>query len=131
MKQSSDPDIVKPVTRTAGAPPRPVVYSPETTAAYGAVIDAGMTGDVDQVLVALRHLMMMVHCDFTGELREAHTHGLPTLYCKGCGDGMEPDPIPSLCVGCVSEALARGVDPDPTELKMARLAQGPLFPEHR
>ena len=48
------------------------------------------------------------------------------LYCEGCGDGMEPDPVPTLCVGCVNEALIRGVDPDPEELKAARIEQGPL-----
>jgi hypothetical protein len=53
---------------------RIVVYSPETTAAYGNVIDAGMVGNEEDVVTALRHLMMMVHCDFTGELRLPHTH---------------------------------------------------------
>lgn len=57
--------------------PRTVVYSPETTRAYGAVIDASMTGGADAVLAALRHLAMMVHCDFTGELRLPHTHASP------------------------------------------------------
>ena len=74
MKQSKPADQAEPVTEDVSAPPRTVVYSPETTRAYGAVIDAGMTGGADDVLVALRHLAMMVHCDFTGELRLPHTH---------------------------------------------------------
>lgn len=51
-------------------------YSPETIAAYGAVIDAGFVagGDID---AALRHLATMVHCDIAGELRQPHTHVSP------------------------------------------------------
>jgi hypothetical protein len=51
-----------------------VVYSPETTAAYATVIETGLRGTADDMLVALRHLATMVHCDFTGELRAPHTH---------------------------------------------------------
>jgi hypothetical protein len=90
-------------------PPRTVVYSPETTAAYGAVIDAGMTGNADDVLIALRHLMMMVHCDFTGELRQPHYYPWPGQgmrqqeserdVCVVCGNLLYPAPEPH-CEGC-------------------------------
>lgn len=74
MKQSNDPDTTEPVTAEANPPPRTVVYSPETTAAYATVIEMGLRGTADDMLVALRHLATMVHCDFTGELRAPHTH---------------------------------------------------------
>jgi hypothetical protein len=51
-----------------------VAYSPETTAAYAVIIETGLRGTADDMLVALRHLAMMVHCDFAGELRAPHTH---------------------------------------------------------
>jgi hypothetical protein len=38
-----------------------------------------MIGDGADVLIALRHLMMMVHCDFTGELRQPHYYPWPGL----------------------------------------------------
>jgi len=53
------------------------------------------------------------------------------IYCQGCGDGMEPDPVPSLCIGCVNEALHLGVDPDPEELRAARLEQEASNPAKR
>ena len=83
VKQSEDEVRTEPVTEEVSATPgdsvpRRVVYSPETTAAYGAVIDAAaenMTKDnLSEIDRRLRHLAMMVHCDFTGELRAPHTH---------------------------------------------------------
>lgn len=79
-------------------------------------------------------VLWVMHSVLAGhrELVPADKFGLPppkersapaTIYCKGCGDGMEPDPIPELCVGCVNEALQRGVDPDPEQLRMARIEQ--------
>ena len=73
MKQPDTATPAKPVA-SAGPPTRTVVYSPETTAAYATVIETGLRGTADDMLVALRHLATMVHCDFTGELRAPHTH---------------------------------------------------------
>ena len=74
MKQPDTATPAKPVTAEASPPHRTVAYSPETTAAYATVIETGLRGSADDMLVALRHLATMVHCDFTGELRAPHTH---------------------------------------------------------
>lgn len=74
MKEPEPTDPAEPVTGEAVPPPRIVAYSPETTAAYATVIETGLRGSADDMLVALRHLATMVHCDFTGELRAPHTH---------------------------------------------------------
>jgi hypothetical protein len=73
LKHQETTTPTEPVSAQA-SPPRTVVYSPETTAAYGALIESGLRGNVVQVFEALRHLATMVHCDFTGELRLPHTH---------------------------------------------------------
>lgn len=58
-------------------------YSPETIAAYEKVIETGFNESAryyiptDAMLVALRNLATMVHCDLTGELREPHAHTTP------------------------------------------------------
>lgn len=80
VKQLDAADQAKPVTEEASPLPRTVVYSPETTAAYAKVIETGLRGTADDMLVALRNLATMVHCDFTGELRAPHTHtGSPSI----------------------------------------------------
>lgn len=67
-------DTESPAPSASAAPASPrTVYSPETTAAYGAVIDAWMTGS-GETLSRLVQLMMRVHCDFTGELSLPPTH---------------------------------------------------------
>lgn len=64
----------QPETTVPAALPRTVVYSPETIAAYATVIETGLRGSADDMLVALRNLATMVHCDFTGELRAVKQH---------------------------------------------------------
>lgn len=100
----------EPARSAAPASLRTVVYSPETTVAYAAVIDAGMTRGPDDMLVALRHLMMMVHCDFTGELRLPHTHVTEKPgRCRSCGVENVPEAQfdGDRCGYCVADEMNR------------------------